>query len=806
VKARVIALAWMLSQPIALMGEAATPATTSISTPTTPTTTATPSTEPARQEQIRKWMRYLTEENTLTTRKTACADMLASGWPEAVVALVDALNRGADPIARLAICETIAAQTAPPAAFVQPLRLLLDNSDTRLREAAASALGAYRDAGVIAALAQDVADPSAPISRRIAAVRALTYAHDVVKAIDVLITSLGDPDKRIRAEVLAALPRLAPVDFGPDATAWRHWWKNDRAELLDGLSAKLRQQERQQEAIEARYVELLAALFAKTPDEQRDAQLLEWFKSTFAIERRAAVILVHERLRDGKLPSAAVAAAIRKMIDDPAPRIRREVVLLIRDLREPEDAPLLLTRLEQERDRIVTPAIYSALGRLGSATAMPVCIAGLNDANEDILAEAVTALGWLVQQNRDAGEVDVTPAIEATRKRFGTLPSAPDLRERVVDAMAKMKDAQFAPVLRKEAGEDESSAAVRVAAVRGLGLLGDAASIDVVAARLSDKDAGVREAAVNAMAALGTTPSQLDPAAEPVKTIQALVWEAYRTIFARLSTAEELAVLKEFNAKPDPVAAERYVQLVTSIEQKLAAMNPSPPELPAIRIELGDALARINRGGDAAAAYEKALPLMAAASPEKRTEVYLKMLRAFLRAGLADKAIASISGKTPVAIKPEADVVAQIFTEHLESLIAANKPDAAIELLDKLQPAADPPLGLGRSTRLKALRQEALQLQRAKDRENVQKWVADLKSGGEAAANASVMIRQLGTRAIGPLKNEIKKLLTGSPKDHALEHILVDLLKQLVPDWSGYNPDAKIDEKLKALQSLPEAV
>lgn len=770
----------------------------------------TPDTEPASGDQLRKWVRYLTEDNTITTRKTACADMLATGGPEAVDALVDVLSRGPDATAKLAICETIAVQQDPPAAFVEPLRALLDNSDTRLREAAAAALGAYRDGAVVEALARDVADSEAPLSRRVAAIQALTYVQDVAKAIGVLIESLDDPDKRIRSEVISALPRLAPVDFGPDAAAWRQWWNNGRADLLNGLSKKLRQQERQQEVLEARYLELLGALFAKTPDDQRDAQLFEWFKSPFAIERCSAVTLVHERLRDGKLPSAAVAAAIRKMIDDPDARLRREVVLLIRDLRQADDASLLLGRLQQERDRAVKPAIYSALGRLGAATAIPVCIAGLNDPSEDVVAEAVTALGWLVQQYREAGGVDVSSAVAAVKTRFRPLPTTPDLRERVVDAMAKMKDPAFASVLRQEAGDDEPSAAVRVAAVRGLGLLADTANIDIVAARLTDKDAGVREAAAKAMGSLGSTPehlkrlaAQLDLAAEPIKTIQALIWESYRAIFARLSTTDELAVLKDFNSKSDPVAAERFVQLITSIERKLAAMAPPPPELAGIRVQMGDALARINRDEDAATAYEKALPLMAGAPVEKQHGVYLKMVRSLLRAGLADKAIKLIpADQNPK--KPGADMIAQTFTEHIESLLAANKPDAAIELLDKLQAGGSPPLGLGSASRLKDLRRDAVQIQRTKDRENIQKWILELKSGGEAATNASVMIRQLGIRAVGPLKAEARKLISGGSKDAALERTLVDVLKQIVPTWPGYKADSKTEDKLKAIQSLPE--
>ena len=788
-----------------LWGYAAQPPTSRVAS--APSATAAVS---QRQDQIRKWLQYITEENTLATRRTACAEMLETGWPEAVDALVEVLTQSRDPLARLAACEAIAAAKAPPAAMLDPLRVLLDDPDPRLREASASALGAYRDGAVLEMLARELADTQAPTSRRLAAVRGLTCVHDVERAIDVLIRGLDEPEGPVRSAVLDALRRVAPVDCGQDGQAWRRWWAEGRRDLLSGLNRKLREQQQRYEALESRYVELLRLLFDSTAPEKRASQLLDWFKSPLAVERRAAVAIVGQEVRDAKPPAAEVAAAIRRLISDPDPRVRREVVLTIRDFRQPEtssaDTTLLLDQLSRENDRLVEPAIYNALGRLEDPRSIPVCIAGLNDPDEEVVAEAVTALGWLAQKQREAGR-NAEAVAEAIARRFTPLPASSDLRQRVVEAMAKTRDARFAPVLQAEAAQENNSAAIRVAAVRGLGMLDSPGNLDVIAARLDDKDAGVREAALKAMAALGATPehlrlvrARLDPAVETTKTMQSLAWEACRAIFARLPAQNQIAILREFDGQADGVAAERYAQLITILEERLSGTNPAPPELAEVRVRTGDALVRVSRDADAAAVYEKALAVLGHAPAEKRQEVFLKLVRTLLRAGQFDKCVELLNGGSgPTA---DSDVVAAAIIEHVASLTAAGRADQALEAIQRLQPVADRSFKPNALVRLAELRRDAATLQARQDQENVRRWIADLQSGGEAAAKASVMLRQLGPRAVRPIREHMRTLVTTRPAQPALEQTLLDLLRQLAPEWGGYPAGARPDEKLKALDLL----
>lgn len=708
-------LAWML-WPIGVGASvAATPASAPATQPTTqPTTTTSPTTDQQKAEDLRKLLRYLTEENTLSTRKTACADMLATGWPEALAELAKVIANSADPLAKLAVCQTIAERDDPPASLVEPILSLLDDPDARLSEAAAVALGTYRNGNVVEALARLIRDGKVPVSRRVAAVQALGQVHNVEEAVDTLISVLDDPNNRIRREVIQTLRQCTPVDFGADAVAWRAWWTEGREDLLGGLNRKLRRQERYQRALEDRHVAVLEALFANTADDKRDAQLLAWFQSTIALERQTAVRLVDQQLLDRKPPSTAVATAIRALITDPDPRVRRDVVTVIRDLRQPEnaaaDAAMLLQTLSTEPSLIVKPTLYNALGRLGDAAAIPVCIAGLADPDDEVVIEAVTAIGWLVQGQRENDGADLTPVVDALLNRFSPLPADAALRRRVVETMAKVQHVKFAPILREEAGDAQPSASIRQTAVRGLELLGNGANTDVVISRLADKDAGVREAAVKAMAALGTTPAHLEAVAarlataiEPVETLQVQAWETYRTIFGRLQPAVQIEVLGKFPWNTDAIATERFLQLALSVEQKLATLNPAPQELAMIRTQIGDAFTARNRHTDAATAYDKAMAALATAPPDSQHAVFLKLLSARLRAGEPDKLSQLLTGDAPTT-RPSADTIGTSLIQDLETILADREPAAAVDLVTKLQPAVAEALGDAWAAKLAAMR------------------------------------------------------------------------------------------------------
>jgi HEAT repeat protein len=709
-------------------------------------------------------------------------------------------------MARLAICESLAAQEKPPGLFVTPLLSLLDDPDVRLQDAANVALDAIRDGNVVVALEQLARDPAAPFSRRVAAIRALPNLRDVQPAGEALIRILELPQSRLRSEATAALVRLTGVDYESDATQWREWWKAEHGQLASCLNRKLRETERSHSHLENQYMKVLDEALTRVPAEARDARLLECLESPLAADRRTALRLLGKNLVEGKTPSDALAAATRKLLTDPDPRVRREVVLVLRDLRQASDGEVLLQHVKQERDRIVKPVLYNAIGRLGTAGAITLCIAALDDDDDEVVAEATTALGFLVQQHRSTAAADISLAIDAVIRRFSPLPTEPTMRGLVVDTLARMRDPRLAPILDAEAAESEPVASIRLAAVSGLEYVGNESSATVVAARLTDGDAGVREAAAQTLGAIGSSRShldalaaRLDPNAEPIKTVQARIWEGYRSVFSRLSVNDALAVLTRFDSGRDAVAAERFVQLAAAAGPALSALRPVPPDAIDVLIRACKAMVQLDRHAEAASALERLLPLLASAPAAQQQELTLMAIRANLGAARYEQAVAIITSPGGAALPGEA--VATLTLEHVRSLLAAELPDAAIQCVESLRPTASR-FSDQAWAKFDKLETDAYTLQRKKDRENVQKWIADLGAGGDAAANASVMIKKLGPRAVHLLRGELERLVRTTPANKVVELAIIGLLKELAPSWAGYDPDGPPEEKMKALRAL----
>lgn len=689
-------------------------------TPAGATTTAPVATQPS--DQLEKWKRYLTEDNTLSTRMSACRDMIDQGGPTAIEWLAQLLAGDSAATAKLAVCRTIAMHPNPPVWLAEPLRNLLDGGgpDAQLRDAAAAALGAYRDPNVVTTLSRDLADAKLPVARRLSAARALGYVRDVERAVDPLIAALGDPDADVRVAAMGSLRQIMPVDFGPDPEAWKAWWTREGRELSGALVIRLREARQQAAALEARYTDLMRQLYSLTPEDHRDALLLDWFKSPLAVERRAAIKVVHEGLLNRLVPSEKVATAIRRMLADPDPQVRLNVVIAIRDSRQPDDVDRLVDHLSRETSALVKPAIFDALGRLRDPKAAPVCIAALSDPDPSVVAEAVKALGLIVEAQRDRGGNGTSEAVRAVASRFRVMPGDPVLRGVVVDAMARMRDPAFAPVLRTEAGDGQPSGKIRQAGVYGLELLADPANVDVVTARLSDKDAGVREAAAKAMGVLGNTPAdlaalaaRLDPSVETAKTVQTKAWDAYREVFARLDLDAQLTVMRSMEVKAD--TADRVLQLVPLVEKKLPPTGVVVDTYVGLLLRAADALTGLKRDADAATLLRKAIPLMQTAPAERQHEVYLKALAALLRAGQGDESARLLSANPPTT-RPSNATTGKLIADYVESLVAANTPDAAIVLIDALVPAMTGRFDDEWINKLAAIRREAVERKSAAPR------------------------------------------------------------------------------------------
>ena len=280
---------------------------------------------------------------------------------------------------------------------------------------------------------------------------------------------------------------------------------------------------------------LMDVLYEETSDEaKRVAWLSEWLKSELAIERFKALDIIHEALRrKGTKPTAEVLEVVRGMCRDSDEAVRQKVVMVLRDLGLLEDVPLIRAMLKQEDAPAVREEIYKALGKLADPDSIDDCIAGLHDASEYAAAAAADALGRLCEKGKGKASLKLSAVVEAIGERIRQPIAVAQLRLDLIEAMSDIADPKFGLVLVDSIQPADSEPAIRQAAVRGLGRIGDRAYLKLIVDTLGgDPNAGVREVAAEALGALGDQPAQLemlrgrmDLRNEPSAAVQSRAWE-----------------------------------------------------------------------------------------------------------------------------------------------------------------------------------------------------------------------------------------------------------------------------------------
>jgi HEAT repeat protein len=473
------------------------------------------------------------------------------------------------------------------------------------------------------------------------------------------------------------------------------------------VTARLKEQE--QQLLEKRFVATCKQLYGLlATDADRAACLQRWLKSTLALERVTALELIHDKMSTGTRPAPEVLQQIRQMLNDRDERVRQRLVIILRDLRQPEDAARVEALLANERAPEVREEIYRALGYLGDPLAIPTCVTGLSEPSEPVAAQAAGALGRLAACGSSDPPPGTTMAVAALVQRANQPMENAVLREQVIEAMAQIADPAFLPALRIHAGANEKVPAIRQAALRGISQIGGPEDVDIVIDRLiNDPDPGVQVFAAEALGKLGNRPEhlellreRLDPKVEPSAAVQARAWESYRLLFLKvLSPAERDAVLGTW-AATDPVSVGRRTDLLADLEKQASAANTDPQRLVRIRELLGDAYLSAGRAADSAQAYARAMEVLAPGDLEGAQRVAGKLLLAHLRTPAPEKAVALL---TDSKMRPLRDFLIGDLLDYIRQTAATNRA-AAMTLLDKLQQMAPEQLGGQWSSRLQELR------------------------------------------------------------------------------------------------------
>ena len=453
------------------------------------------------------------------------------------------------------------------------------------------------------------------------------------------------------------------------------------------VTARLKEQEHQ--LLEKTFVARCKQLHeAQRTDSDRAAQLQRWLKSPLALDRLTALEIVHEKMVAGNRPAPDILQQIRQMLSDREARVRKWAVVILRDMRQPEDSPRVQAMLAGERSPDIRKEVYGALGYLGDPGSIPACVAGLNEPDEQVAAEAAAALGRLAARAPGTPPPGTDQAVAALVERAAGPMDSSVVREQILEAMARIADPGFLPTFRAHAGANERVPAIRQAALRGIGLVGDLRDVEVVIDRLvNDPDAGVREFAADALGRIGSRPEhlevlrgRLDPKEEPSAAVQSKAWESYKLLFLKvLSPSDREQVLGSWVAS-DPVTIRRRLELLAEAEKQMSPSSTEPQRLGRIRELLGDAYLSAGRGADAAGAFTRVLEVLPATDQETAQRVAGKLVEAHLRTPAPEKAILFIVESKPQRLR---ELLIGRLLDHIRLAGATNR-TAAIGLLDKV--------------------------------------------------------------------------------------------------------------------------
>jgi len=768
------------------------------------------------QRRFRQFADLLLEPNPPKARRTGARELINSPWPQAIEILVSALQNDKDPPAQMAVIDVIAEAREPSRLFIEPLITLLGNKDEKMREGAAAALSTYKDVGVIdrlSRLARGAGQPAPDLSARSAAIRALSQMSESREAMDALVSLLGDGNPEVQTKAAQAIREACGVELDGDIPSITRWWQANRDRSpLDRLRDRLRvlvkqnrQLQKDLEGAQAILVSTLRDLYLLKPDAQKPDTLLEYLRHPLEDVRLLGLDLVGAMLTDRKPVPESVLRQLRTMVPDVNPKVRQKVVLTLRDLRAETDANLILAQYRQETDGAVRAAMLNALGRLRNPDAIDVMIEALSSDDKQVVVEGALSLGILGEKGSAPPE-KITPAIAPLiacyRKWAG---SDQVLREQLLEAMSLIADPQFAEIFVGGLGS-EKDAAVRQAAARGIAALGKPENADLLARHLADPDAGVRRTVVEALARIAKTDvhlealfARLDEKNESDAAVRDKAWEGVRQILRSRSVGEQRRWASRLNPRLGKRTAEQCVELLTDIEKEMALANPPPPDLSEVREQLGDALTHAAQFAEACRLYRLVYDDFLKARKGRVWDVGLKLFSAQLQADRYDEALVFADVLQRSANAKQRNDLAGMLYEHLGTMLKTAEPDKALDVLERLGGRFEGSW----SVKFAQLRRQAEQLRVEQDVATVRRSIAQLRGDPAEAERAQQQIRTMGARAIRPLVEELRAVITAAEADPVRERQILDLLSPLTsPYWKGYPDRADRGTKLRALEEL----
>jgi len=520
--------------------------------------------------------------------------------PPSRALVIEILSLNNQPKAQAALCSVIRQRVSQSTSLsdvilVGPLMDILNAPSEEARQAAAAALAAFRQGEVIDKLGKLCTDESSPLAKRIAAIDALAPNIDRIDAVGELISILEVKSLPVLAKALSALAPATLEPLGADVNAWQAWWENksqlgEKAWLVDRLHLYLRRLSTVEDAyqsyredaeqrlnlITTKLRDYQREIFALSDPDQRDAKLIEWLLDPANEVKLVAMGIIKGHIADeGRRPSNDILRSLLTLLGDESPAIRREVLIIVQTLVDPEIEKALLLRIDEEHDPVTRETLFRAIGRLNTTASIPYLVREIDtpDSSTPCVREAAIALAQTANMLNDKQR---RPAAAALKRRYALAQeSEVELRAALLSAMAGVAEASFKKEFQTSV--DTADSLLIRPAIRGLVALGDHSRNARIRALSADANALVRRDAVEALGVLGREDadlegvlSRLNPKTETNDLVQAAAWQAFLLLVSDKAAQQQFSAAQGLREFPD--LEIRYLsKLSDNISQDQAA-------------------------------------------------------------------------------------------------------------------------------------------------------------------------------------------------------------------------------------------
>lgn len=600
-------------------------------------------------DDLQNWVAIVRNPNVVLPQRVFNARKLVlNEWPEAQQAAENLLDNSDRSGACVPVCMAIARNGPPSRRFAAPLIALLSDVDVAVRREAAKALGRYESQQVLDSLVAVINDPAVEQLMRESAIDAITQNENPRQALSILVSLLQNLSGASLEAVYDGLRELAGVDLPDDIEIWQTWWeKNKNLSQEDQYRRRIAQQREQIERLEAanaskdvRIIGLLESYFLKLSDAETPEQLKKYLVDDLAAVRLRTLGFVQTDIGEGNLPDPEVADVLRSLLADPSEAVREGVLKILGHLRDIADAPAVVQLLSRERDETVRRAAIETLGELSNLEAVPVLVEQLRDADAPTVCviAAAKSLGQLYAKSKNS-ETAPAAVADAIVEKYESSTDQPEVRAALVYAMASIADEAFVEMLLDNLRHDQAD--VRRRCISGLSLIGDPGHLEVILSHLNDSDVGVRGESAVAIGKVSRVEAHLDflfirlsSEVESDAGVRQAVWSSFVQVWNAQDKDTQFAwASRKF---PDP---KHQVELLKSLEERLADIDPPSPRLLELRTLLAEESYTLKRFTDAVKYWGIVEDALCQSADPGAHDATLNYMKALLRTQTYDKAI-----------------------------------------------------------------------------------------------------------------------------------------------------------------------